>query len=76
MEGRAGDGRKAQAPRRSYVGAGKAGLDERSIIWQLALFRLIRDGGNAVVTDTVERITGHPARDLKSYARENAATWR
>jgi uncharacterized protein YbjT (DUF2867 family) len=57
-------------------GLREAGLDERSIIWQLALFRLIRDGGNAVVTDTVERITGHPARDLKSYARENAATWR
>ncbi|MFF7940860.1 NAD(P)H-binding protein [Nocardia gamkensis] len=57
-------------------GLREAGLDERSIIWQSALFRLIRDGGNAVVTDTVERITGHPARDLKSYARENAATWR
>ncbi|WP_174189249.1 NAD(P)H-binding protein [Nocardia barduliensis] len=53
-----------------------AGLDERSITWQLGLFRLIRDGGNAVVTDTVERITGHPARDLESYARENAGIWR
>ncbi|MFE7743918.1 NAD(P)H-binding protein [Nocardia sp. NPDC057455] len=56
-------------------GLRKAGLDERSINWQLGLFRLIRDGGNAVVTDTVERITGHPGRTLKSYAGEIAAIW-
>lgn len=54
----------------------KAGLDERSITWQLGLFQLIRDGGYAVVTDTVERITGRPARSLTSYARENATTWK
>ncbi|MGK8524882.1 NAD(P)H-binding protein [Nocardia asteroides] len=53
-----------------------AGLDERSISWQRGLFQLIRDGGNAVSTDTVERITGHPARTLKSYAQEHAAAWR
>ncbi|BDT92517.1 NmrA family transcriptional regulator [Nocardia sputorum] len=57
-------------------GLRQAGLDERSITWQQGLFRLIRDGGNAVVTDTVERLTGHPARQLKSYALEHAATWR
>ncbi|WP_280493576.1 NAD(P)H-binding protein [Nocardia asiatica] len=57
-------------------GLRKAGLDERSITWQLGLFRLIRDGGNAIVTDTVERITSRPARELESYARENAAIWR
>ncbi|MFI0445593.1 NAD(P)H-binding protein [Actinomadura sp. 6N118] len=54
----------------------KAGRDERSITWQLGLFQLIRDGGYAVVTDTVEQITGRPARSLKSYARENATTWK
>ncbi|MFG2005110.1 NAD(P)H-binding protein [Spirillospora sp. NPDC048911] len=53
----------------------KAGLDERSITWQRALFQLIRDGHNAVVTDTVERITGHPARSLQTYAQEHAKAW-
>ncbi|MDP4502336.1 Rossmann-fold NAD(P)-binding domain-containing protein [Nonomuraea turcica] len=58
------------------AGMRAAGLDERSVMWQQGLFQLIRDGHNAVVTDTVERVTGHPARSLDSYARENAATWR
>lgn len=53
-----------------------AGLDERSITWQLGLFTLIRSRANDLVTDTVERITGHPARSLESYAREYAAAWR
>ncbi|MEV5570403.1 NAD(P)H-binding protein [Spirillospora sp. NPDC052269] len=52
------------------------GLNEGQITWQQGLFQLIRDGGNAVVTDTVERITGRPPRSLKSYADENAALWR
>ncbi|MGP3962144.1 NmrA family NAD(P)-binding protein [Nonomuraea sp. 3N208] len=53
-----------------------AGLDERSVAWQRGLFQLIRDGRNAVMTDTVERVTGHPARSLEAYAHEHAATWR
>ncbi|WP_067478775.1 SDR family oxidoreductase [Actinomadura hibisca] len=56
-------------------GLREAGLDEGSITWQLGLFRLIREGTNALVNDTVERITGRPARSLKSYASENAALW-
>ncbi len=57
-------------------GMRQAGLDEGLITWQQGLFQLIRDGGNTVVTDTVERVTGRPARTLKSYAEENAALWR
>jgi uncharacterized protein YbjT (DUF2867 family) len=53
-----------------------AGLDDRSVTWQLGLFTLIRNGANNLVTDTVERITGHPARSLETYAREHADTWR
>ncbi|UGT38549.1 NAD(P)H-binding protein [Nocardia yamanashiensis] len=52
-----------------------AGLPETPIIWQLGLFTLIRNGENALVTDTVERITGHPPRPLESYAREHADAW-
>ncbi|MGP3911379.1 hypothetical protein [Nonomuraea sp. 10N515B] len=44
------------------AGMRAAGLDERSVMWRQGLFQLIRDGRNAVVTDTVERVTGHPAR--------------
>ncbi len=53
-----------------------AGLADRSIAWQRVLFQLIRDGHNALVTDTVERVTGHPARSLTAYAHEHAAAWR
>ncbi|MFE7797897.1 SDR family oxidoreductase [Nocardia sp. NPDC057440] len=52
------------------------GADDNSITWQLGLFTLIRDGVNAIVTDTVERVTGHPARSLAAYAAEHAAAWR
>jgi uncharacterized protein YbjT (DUF2867 family) len=53
-----------------------AGVDAASVEWQRGLFRLIRDGRNAVVTDTVERVTGHPARSLAGYAAEHATSWR
>ncbi|MGI5170305.1 NAD(P)H-binding protein [Spirillospora sp. CA-253888] len=66
----------ALAADRFADGLRAAGADERSVTWQLGLFQLIRGGGNAVVTDTVERITGRPARSLKAYARENAAVWK
>ncbi|MEU8898773.1 NAD(P)H-binding protein [Nocardia sp. NPDC048505] len=53
-----------------------AGADEAAITWQLGLFELIRAGVNAPVTDTVERLTGHPARSLAAYAAEHADAWR
>lgn len=52
------------------------GVRELSITWQLGLYDLIVGGANAPVTDTVERLTGHPARSLAAYAAENAAAWR
>ncbi|MFC9976653.1 SDR family oxidoreductase [Spirillospora sp. NPDC127200] len=66
----------ALAPDQFADGLRAAGLDEGSVTWQLGLFQMIRDGGNAVVTDTVEQITGRPARSLEAYARENAAFWK
>jgi uncharacterized protein YbjT (DUF2867 family) len=57
-------------------GLRQSGAAEWLVVWQSGLFRLMRDGGNAVVTDTVERVTGRPARSLKAYAAENAPTWR
>ncbi|WP_170223666.1 NAD(P)H-binding protein [Nonomuraea turkmeniaca] len=63
-------------PDEHVTGMRAAGLDERSVAWQRGLFQLIRDGRNAVVTDTVERVTGHPARPLEAYAREQAPVWR
>nr|WSX78314.1 NAD(P)H-binding protein [Streptomyces sp. NBC_00899] len=44
------------------------GVAERSVEWQLALFRLMREGGNAVVTSTVREVTGRPARSFLAYA--------
>ncbi|MGC0419071.1 NAD(P)H-binding protein [Embleya sp. AB8] len=58
------------------AGRRAAGAAESTITWYLALYALIRDGGNAVVTDTIERLTGHPARTLGAYAAEHAAVWR
>lgn len=46
----------------------QAGADDRVVAWQLGLFSVMRDGRNAVVTDTVERITGRPARPLHPRA--------
>jgi uncharacterized protein YbjT (DUF2867 family) len=52
-----------------------AGVPDTVLRRQAALFALMRDGADAVVTDTVERVTGHPARSLAAYARENAGGW-
>lgn len=38
-----------------------------------AIFHPVREGWTAVVTDAVETLTGHPARSLQVYARDNAA---
>ncbi|GAA3436266.1 SDR family oxidoreductase [Kutzneria kofuensis] len=34
-------------------------------------FRLVRDGGNAVVTDDVHRLLGRPARSFRTWARDH-----
>ncbi|GAA1798896.1 NAD(P)H-binding protein [Luedemannella flava] len=41
----------------------------------LGLFAGIVAGHNPTVTDVVERVTGRPARDVATYARDNAAAW-
>jgi uncharacterized protein YbjT (DUF2867 family) len=53
-----------------------AGAPEYAVTWQSGLFRLIREGVNSLVTGTVTDLTGRPARSVKSYAAEYAATWR
>jgi uncharacterized protein YbjT (DUF2867 family) len=53
-----------------------ANAPEYTITWQTGLFRLIREGVNGLVTETVAEVTGRPARSLKSYATEFAAVWR
>ncbi|HEU4949100.1 MAG TPA: SDR family oxidoreductase [Kribbella sp.] len=53
-----------------------AGAPGWAVEWQLALFRLIREGLNSQVTDTVEAITGQPARPLSAYADRQAHNWR
>lgn len=43
--------------------------------WVLGLFDLIRKGANAPVTDTVEKVTGRPARPFAAYAHEERRAW-
>jgi uncharacterized protein YbjT (DUF2867 family) len=52
-----------------------AGVPERSVIWQAGLHKLIRQGANTPVTDTVRRVTGHDPRPLAAYAAERAEAW-
>jgi len=52
-----------------------SGAPENTITWQSGLFRLIREGVNSLVNDTVAALTGHHARTVKSYAVEYAARW-
>ncbi|WP_329177238.1 NAD(P)H-binding protein [Streptomyces sp. NBC_01477] len=44
------------------------GLPERVVEWQVALFRYMRGGGNAVVTSAVPDLVGRGARGLSAYA--------
>ncbi|MGW0802523.1 NAD(P)H-binding protein [Nonomuraea sp. NPDC002799] len=53
-----------------------SGSPEYAVTWQSGLFRLIREEVNNLVTGTVTDVTGRPARSVKSYAAEYAATWR
>ncbi|MCP2342739.1 NAD(P)H-binding protein [Actinomadura rupiterrae] len=52
-----------------------AGAPERTITWQAALFSQIRDGSDATITNTIERLTAHPARTFTAFATEHAPTW-
>jgi uncharacterized protein YbjT (DUF2867 family) len=66
----------APSPEDFAAGMRAAGVGDTAVRWQLALFELIRSGVNAAVTDTVEKITGTPARTLAAYAAEHAAALR
>jgi hypothetical protein len=39
-------------------------------------FERVRDGSYATVTDTVERVTGRPARSLQTFLTDYAAVFR
>jgi uncharacterized protein YbjT (DUF2867 family) len=65
----------AQPPAQFAETMRASGAAENTITWQSGLFRLIREGVNSLVTDTVPALTGHPARTVKSYAVEYAARW-
>lgn len=47
------------------------GVPERAVQWQLALFRSVRNGGNAKVSSAVPLVLGREARDFASYAAES-----
>jgi uncharacterized protein YbjT (DUF2867 family) len=51
------------------------GLPPFAVTWVLGLFGLIRDGVNAIVTDTVAEVTGHRPRTLADYVVEASAVW-
>ncbi|MEY9909325.1 uncharacterized protein YbjT (DUF2867 family) [Catenulispora sp. MAP12-49] len=63
-------------PEQAEANSRAAGAGERTIIAQRGLFQVIRDGGNAPVTDVVRRVTGHAPRSFAQYAAEYAELWR
>lgn len=67
---------RAIPPEQAAAGSRAAGVRERTIVAQRGLFQVMRDGGNAPVTDVVERLTGRAPRTLAQYAAENAEVWR
>jgi uncharacterized protein YbjT (DUF2867 family) len=50
----------------------EAGLPDFVAEQLVAIFQQLRDGVGAQVTDTVERLTGHPPRDFAAFARDHA----
>ncbi|ADP80932.1 NAD(P)H-binding protein [Pseudofrankia inefficax] len=58
----------APAVRRQLV---SAGFDPSVADSAVDGYQLIRDGGNTVVTDDVERILGRPARTFRAWARDH-----
>jgi uncharacterized protein YbjT (DUF2867 family) len=67
---------RAVDPEQAEANARAAGAGERTIVSQRGLFQVMRDGGNAAVTDVVQRITGRAPRTLAQYAGEHADLWR
>lgn len=66
---------KPVEPEQAEANSRAAGVGERTIIAQRGLFQVIRDGGNAPVTDVVQRVTGHAPRNFAQYAAEHADLW-
>ncbi|MEU6429860.1 NAD(P)H-binding protein [Microbispora sp. NPDC046973] len=64
------------APEAFAEGMRAANAPGYTVTWQTGLFRLIREGANGIVTETVAEVTGRPARSLRSYAEEFATVWR
>jgi uncharacterized protein YbjT (DUF2867 family) len=61
-----------QAERESWAGRGEA---QESIDYHLSIFRAIRAGRLATVTDTVERILGRSPIGFHQWAAENASAF-
>lgn len=66
---------RAVTPQQAEESSRAAGASERTVVAQRGLFQVIRDGGNAPVTDVVRRFTGHAPRSLAQYAAEHADIW-
>jgi uncharacterized protein YbjT (DUF2867 family) len=49
-----------------------SGEPPESVVYHLSIFRAIREGRMAIVTDTVQRVLGRPALTFDQWARENA----
>ncbi|WUH92430.1 NAD(P)H-binding protein [Streptomyces sp. NBC_00433] len=58
----------AQDPAAFAARLRQGGVPARAVEWQLALFRVLRAGGNAVVSPSVRDVTGRAARSLDAYA--------
>ncbi len=49
----------------------RAGFDPSIADSAVDGYQLVRDGGNAVITDDVDRILGHPARAFRAWAHDH-----
>ncbi|MEY9927589.1 uncharacterized protein YbjT (DUF2867 family) [Catenulispora sp. GP43] len=67
---------QAVDPEQAEADSRAAGAGERTVISQRGLFQVMRDGGNAPVTDVVQRVTGRAPRSFAQYAAEHAELWR
>lgn len=52
------------------------GETQESVDYHMSIFRAIRDGRLAEVTDTVPRVLGRPARSFDEWVRENIMAFR
>ena len=53
-----------------------AGMPEPMVDGLLSLFAANKAGRTAVVTDSVEELTGRPARSFREFARDHAEAWK